>query len=174
VDEFQRNTTQYLESLENIYHAMWRNSSKHLVLVLPTLNENIVRMLQNRLRVSRSLTIICPELHEVFPNNLSLAAQVLFSYETLKRIEKAIDGRVAVLVPGCDRSHSKMEHEMLLSEYLNVPLLCSLQVPNDSPAQKAFFHRTGIAQQPHCIIPPGSTSQQLLGTFCELLAAFPE
>lgn len=70
-------------------------------------------------------------MHEAFPNHLSLAAQVLFSYETLRRIEMAIDGRVAVLVPGCDRSHSKMDYEKLLSEYLNVPLLCSLEMRND-------------------------------------------
>jgi hypothetical protein len=153
---------------------MWKNSTKHLVLILPTLNENIIKALQARLRVTRPLTIICPEVHETFPNNLSLAAQVLFSYESLKRIERAIDGRVAVLVPGCDRSHSKMEHEMLLSEYLNVPLLCSLEMRNDRQQQKAFFVGTGFKSQPHCIIPPGTSPSGLLTAFSQLLLEFPE
>jgi hypothetical protein len=125
------------------------------------------------LRVTRPLTIICPEVHETFPNNLSLAAQVLFSYETLRRIERAIDGRVAVLVPGCDRGHSKMDYEMLLSEYLNVPLLCSLEMRNDRQEQKSFFLGAGFKDQPHCIIPPGTSSQDLLAAFAQLILTSP-
>jgi hypothetical protein len=86
VEPFKRNTTQYMESFEALYHALWLPTKLPLVLVLPTVNETLLKLLQNRIKIRRPVTIITPEVHELFPKNLPLAAQVAFSYETLRKI----------------------------------------------------------------------------------------
>ena len=72
-----------MESFENLYPTVWEETDRHLILVLPTLNQHLFALLQNKLKSKRSLTIVCPEVHENFPANLPLAAHVYFSSETL-------------------------------------------------------------------------------------------
>jgi hypothetical protein len=67
-------------------------------------------LLQARIQVKRSLTIICPEVHEIFPSNLSLAAQVFFSPETLYKIKNAISGKKTILIPGFYEDKSHLEY----------------------------------------------------------------
>lgn len=49
-----------MESFEAHYHSLWDSSPFPLILVLPTLNENILKLLQSRIKVTRSVTIITP------------------------------------------------------------------------------------------------------------------
>jgi hypothetical protein len=85
------------------------------------------------------------------PPHLSLAAQVLFSYETLRKIEEAVGGRKAVIIPG---GYDNPIYELLLSEYLKAPLFCSLQVNNDFSDQKKFFKQAEVNTPKHCILSP--------------------
>lgn len=68
-----------MESLQAQYHCLWESSECPLILVLPSLNEILIKLIQSRLKLRRPVTIITPEIYSVFPPNLPLAAQVYFS-----------------------------------------------------------------------------------------------
>lgn len=59
-NSFVRNTTQYMESFENMFSHMWKESSKHMILVIPTINSEILQIYQEKLKIKRSITLICP------------------------------------------------------------------------------------------------------------------
>lgn len=85
----------------------------------------------------------------MFPPNLSLAAQVYFSHETLMKIEKAVDGRRAVLI-GSNFSDSL--YELMISEYLNIPILGSIRSGNEAKESKLFFANADITTAPYCLV----------------------
>ena len=124
MDAFKRNTTQFMDWFQTQYYTLWERTKIPLILVLPTINEHLLSMLQNKVKFVRPATIITPEIYETFPLNLSLAAQVYFSYETLGKITKAIAGRKAVLTGG---PFSDSIYEQLISNFLNVPILRSIR-----------------------------------------------
>ena len=91
------------------------------------------------------------------PDNLSLAAQVYFSQETLTKIKKAVNRRPAVIV-GNRFSHS--HYETLLSDCLDVPLLNG---PSPSPQEeRLFFKKTQIKTAKYALVPPGVSVDELL------------
>jgi hypothetical protein len=49
-----------MESLQAQYHCLWEASDYPLILVLPSLNETLLRLIQNRLKLNRPVTIITP------------------------------------------------------------------------------------------------------------------
>lgn len=59
---------------------------------------------------------------------------------------------------------------MLLSDHLNIPLFCSLDINNDNRSQKGFFDSVGIDNPKHWIINPNSNYKDILLGFCELFA----
>lgn len=124
VDAFKRSTTQYMDWFQNQYHCLWERSSLPLILVLPTLNEPLLALLQTKIKLTRPATIITPEIYAVFPPNLSLAAQVFLSYETMAKIQKAVGSRRAVLLGGC---YSEGSYENLISVHLNAPIMRSMR-----------------------------------------------
>lgn len=87
MSDFQRNTTQYMESFESLFYHMWRGDNKTVIIVLPTINEAILKHFQARLPLRNNISIICPDTHELYPTNLSLAATLYFSNDALKRIK---------------------------------------------------------------------------------------
>ncbi len=54
---------------------------------------------------------------------------MLFSYETLTKIERAVAGRKAVIIGG---NYEDPIYELKISDYLNAPLFCSLTIRNDA------------------------------------------
>jgi hypothetical protein len=60
VDGFKRNTTQYMEWFQSQYHSLWEKTTVPIVLVLPTLNEELLAMLQGKLKLARPATIVTP------------------------------------------------------------------------------------------------------------------
>jgi hypothetical protein len=125
---FVRNTTQYMESFENMFTHMWKESSKHMILVIPTVNSEILQIYQEKLKIKRSVTLICPEVHELFPLNMSLSGCLLFSYEALNKIKHLIEGKNAIIIPG---KYSSPKYELLISEFLRTPLMTSLKPRRD-------------------------------------------
>lgn len=112
---------------------MWKESSKHMILVIPTINCEILQLYQEKLKIKRSITLICPEVHELFPANMSLAGCLLFSYEALNKIRQLIEGKKAVIIPG---KFSSPKYELLVSEYLKAPLMTCLKPRKDFEFQK--------------------------------------
>jgi hypothetical protein len=55
---------------------------------------------------------------------------------------------------------------MLLSDHLNIPLFCSLDINNNIRNQRLFFDDVGIDNPKHWIINPNSNYQDILLGFC--------
>lgn len=113
-----------MDWFQSQYHMLWKKTRTPLVLVLPTLNEHLLNLFQSKLKLTRPVTIITPEVYSAYPCQLSLAAQVYFSYQTLEKISRAITSKSAVLIGG---TYSHSAYELLISEYLGVPLLNSIK-----------------------------------------------
>ena len=71
-----------------------------MILVIPTINAKILELYQDKLKIKRSVTLICPEIHEIMPINMSLAGYLLFSYEALNKIKQLIAKKNAIIIPG--------------------------------------------------------------------------
>lgn len=57
-------------------------------------------MLQEKIKVNKNITLICPDSHQLYPKSLPLAACLLYSKDALSKIKKLIDGRKAIIIPG--------------------------------------------------------------------------
>ena len=42
--EFLRNTTQYMDTFENLYYHIWRETEKKIILVLPAISEVLLNI----------------------------------------------------------------------------------------------------------------------------------
>jgi hypothetical protein len=155
-----------MDSFESMFTHIWQESSKHMILVVPTINSEILQIYQEKLKIKRTVTIICPEVHPLFPVNMSLAANLLFSYEALNKIRKVIEGRKAIIVPG---KYSDPKYELLISEFLRAPLMTSLKPQKTIDWQKEIFLSSRLSVLPYSKIPSNSEEGSIVEKFALLI-----
>lgn len=158
-----------MDWFQSQYHMLWKKTKTPLVLVLPTLNEHLLNLFQSKLKLTRPVTIITPEVYSTYPCQLSLAAQVYFSYQTLEKISRAVGSRSAVLIGG---TYSHSAYELLISEYLGVPLLSSTRNGSQFEEDKLFFQKASIPVPAFSLIPPKTPFEELIRITAQLLEKF--
>ena len=89
-----------MESYENMFYSIWRNSEKHIVLILPAINENILSFIRERTKINKNVTIICPDTHDLYPKALPLAACLLYSNEAILKVKAILNGKKGIIIPG--------------------------------------------------------------------------
>lgn len=60
---FIRNTTQYMETYENMFYHIWSSSAKQIVIILPAINETLLKKFQQKMKMRKNITLICPDSH---------------------------------------------------------------------------------------------------------------
>jgi hypothetical protein len=119
---------------------MWKCSNKHFILILPAINEVLLQLLQEKIKISKNITLICPESHQQYPKSLPLSACLLYCKEGLAKIKRILDGKKGVIIPGrC--SHTSFIYEYYLSELLNCPIYSTLHAPTLFTEVKDIWNR---------------------------------
>jgi hypothetical protein len=151
-----------METFENLYFHIWRQNTSHTLLVLPAINENLLNIYKEKIKGCKNITIICPESHNLFPKTLPLSGCLFFSHDALCRVKELIVGKVAVIIPG--RHYGSNSHyEYALSDYLNVPLHCSLKIENKLCGVKRLFKGRNITTPEYKVITAKSCLDDLIG-----------
>lgn len=137
-----------------------------MILVIPTINSQILEIYQDKMKIKRSITLICPEFHELFPPNMSLAGSLLFSYDALNKIKQLIKGKNAVIIPG---KFCQPKYQLLISEFLRAPLVTSLLPRRDLQFQKQIFCSASLSVLPYISIRPLTNVDEIIERFAKLI-----
>jgi hypothetical protein len=156
-----------MECYENMFYHMWKCTHKHFVLVLPAVNEVLLQALQERVKLSKNITIICPESHEQYPKWLPLSACLLYSKEALCKLKAVLEGKKGVIIPG-RRSQNSLAYEYYLSELLNCPIFSTLDCPTLSDA-KRMWTKHNIPTAAFRVLEPKSTIEAAIMQLAELM-----
>lgn len=124
---------------------MWKSSNKQFILIIPAINEFLLELYQSKIKLNKNITLICPESHELYPKSLPLSACLLYSKDALHKIRKILDGRKGIIIPGRQASNRYHQYEHHLSDLLNCPLFCTLNVAGSVGANKDIWVKHEIS-----------------------------